>query len=113
MALSKVRYTYPRFQMEYSRMFREFLTRHHTTEFPGPETKRNRGLSLSLENSRVPAMTAFISTTNAFFFVMILKVLCEPEHNALQIPLDHTEDCRGSVVSNGSHSAIRPIPCVH
>ena len=58
-------------------------------------------------------MTAFISTTNAFFFVMTLKVLPEPEPNALQIPLDHTEDCRGSVFWDASHSAIRPIPCVH
>ena len=64
-------------------------------------------------NSQAPAMTAFISMTNAFSFVTVMKVLPEPEPNALQIPPDHTEDCRGSMVWNGSHSAIRPIPWVH
>ena len=108
-----MRYTYPRLQMKYSRMLHDSLTKYHTTELLGPDTKNNQGLTRSLANSQVPAMTAFISTTNTFFFITVMKVLPEPEPNALQIPPDHTEDCRGSMVWNGSHSAIRPIPWVH
>ena len=54
MALSKVGYTYPRFQMEHSRMFHEFLTKYHTAEFPGPETKNNRGLNLEFRKLKGP-----------------------------------------------------------
>ena len=82
-------------------------------ELLGPDTKVNRGLNMSLENSQVLAMTAVISTTNTFSFVTIMKVLPQPEPRALQIPLDHPEDCKGRVVWNISHSAIRPSPWVH
>ena len=113
MALLKMAYTHPRLQMKYSRMLHDFLTKYHTTELPGPDTKKNQGLNLSLVNSQVPAMTAFMSITNTFFSVKVMKVLSEPEPKALQIPLDHTEGCRGSVVWNDSHSAIWPGPWVH
>ena len=113
MALLKMAYTHPRLQMKYSRMLHDFLAKYHTTELPGPDTKKNQGLNLSLVNSQVPAMTAFMSITNTFFSVKVMKVLSEPEPKALQIPLDHTEGCRGSVVWNDSHSAIWPGPWVH
>ena len=93
-------------------MLHEFIAKYHT-ELLGPDAKVNQGVNLSLETHRSPAMTAFVSMTNAFSLVTVMKVLPEPEPNALQIPQDHTEDCRGSVVWNGSHSAIRPIPWVH
>ena len=96
--------------MKYSRMLHDFLTKYHTTELLGPDTKNNQGLTRSLANSQVPAMTAFISTTNTFFFITVMKVLPEPEPKARQIPLDHIEYCRGSVVRNVSHSEIWPIP---
>ena len=79
------------------------------TELLGPDTKVKQGLKLTGPG----AVTAFISTTNGFSFVTIIKVLPEPEPKALQIPLGHTEHCRGSVVWNVNHSAIRPIPWVH
>ena len=39
-------------------------------------------------------MAAFVSTTNAFFFITIFKILPEPEHKALQASLNDTESCR-------------------
>ena len=108
-----MRYTYPRLQMKYSRMLHDFLAKYHTTELLGPDTKKNQGLTRSLADSQVPAMTAFISTTNTFFFITVMKVLPEPEPKAWQIPLDHIEDCRGSAVRNVSHSEIWPIPWIH
>ena len=54
MALSTVGHTYPRFQMEHSRMFHEFLTKYHTAEFPGPETRKNQGLNLEFRKLKGP-----------------------------------------------------------
>ena len=104
---------YPRDPRKSFRMLLSSLPRLTQAELLGPDTKVNRGLNLSLENSQVPAVTAVISTTDAFSFVTIMKVLPQPEPRSLQIPLDHTEDWRGRVVWNISHSAIRPSPWVH
>ena len=57
------------------------------TELLGPDTKVKQGLKLTGPG----AVTAFISTTNGFSFVTIIKVLPEAEPKALQIPLKTAE----------------------
>ena len=60
--------------MKYSRMVHRILVKYRILEWPDSETKVNQGLNLSSVDSQFPNMNPFISTTNALFFVTIVKI---------------------------------------
>lgn len=57
--------------MKYTRMVHGILAKYHILELPSSDTKVNQGLNLSLTDSQVPSLTAFIYTTNTLFLVKI------------------------------------------
>ena len=48
--------------------------KYHLLELPDSESNLNLGLNLSLADSQFQIMSAFVSTTNALFFVTIVKI---------------------------------------
>ena len=74
MAFKIIRYTYPVGAMKYSRMVHGIPVKYHLLELPDSESNLNLGLNLSLADSQFQIMSAFVSTTNALFFVTIVKI---------------------------------------
>ena len=60
--------------MKYSRMVHGFLVESHMMELPDSDTTVNQGFKLSSADSQFPIVSAFISITNALFFVTIVKI---------------------------------------
>ena len=61
--LKNNRYSYPGGAMKYSRMVSGILAKYDTLALLGSDTKMNQGLNLSLTDSQVLSLTAFIYTT--------------------------------------------------
>lgn len=75
--------------MKYSRMVHGIPVKYHLLELPDSESKLNLGLNLSLGDSQFQIMSAFVSTTNALFFVTIVKInpetwtQCSPNNHSI------------------------------